>query len=230
VTLAVDRGYVAALFGGIEGASATCQVLPPGMPGYRPFCDATVSPSRAGAWTAPDLATARALVDASGTRGQRVVVWASADWQTLGGHLVDVLRHLGYRARLHVVDQLSDIYEAAADPREHIQIGLTGWIADFPQPADFIRKLLGCRYADPAGGGTNLSRSCDPALDAAIDRAETADGRGAGSWLDVERRIARDAAIVPLMNLRSTVLTSARAGNLQFHPLTGVLLDQVWVR
>jgi YVTN family beta-propeller protein len=229
LSLAVDRAYVTRLFGGIEGASATCQVLPPGMPGYRPFCAATISPSQGGAWTAPDLATAHRLVNASRTRGEQVVVWAPADWQALGGYVVDVLGVLGYRARLRVFDSLGRIYEAAADPREHPQIGLTGWNADFAQPADFVRKLLACGYADPATGGTNLSRFCDPALDRAVDRADAA-GPGAGSWLDVERRIAADAPIVPLMNLRSTILTSPRAGNIQFHPMTGVLLDLVWVR
>jgi hypothetical protein len=35
---------------------------------------------------------------------------------------------------------------------------------------------------------------------------------------------------VPLITGRTAVITSRRAGNVQFLPLTGVLLDQVWVR
>ena len=47
----------------------------------------------------------------------------------------------------------------------------------------------------------------------------------------VERRIADRAPIVPLLNPRSVVVTSPRAGNVQVHPVTGVLLlEHVWVR
>ena len=51
---AVDRGEVAELAGGAPIARPTCQLLPPGFPGYRPRCPYTLNPNPAGTWTAPD--------------------------------------------------------------------------------------------------------------------------------------------------------------------------------
>jgi len=77
LNLAVDRGAAVKLLGGRRLAVPACQLLPPGMPGYRPYCPYTVHPNPAGTWIAPDLARARALVRASGTKGMRVTVWQS---------------------------------------------------------------------------------------------------------------------------------------------------------
>lgn len=51
-----------------------------------------------------------------------------------------------------------------------------------------------------------------------------------GAWQAIERRIARAAPIVPLVNRHSVLVSSRRAGNVQFHPLLHVLLEQIWVR
>ena len=48
LNLALDRRRVVEAFGGPESAAPTCQILPPGMPGYRPICTFTVAPSRRG--------------------------------------------------------------------------------------------------------------------------------------------------------------------------------------
>ena len=79
LNLAIDRQAVARLYGGTIAASPTCQILPPGVLGYKRYCPYTFSPTSNGRWRAPDLARARRLVAASGTRGDRVTVWGSTD-------------------------------------------------------------------------------------------------------------------------------------------------------
>ena len=74
VAFAYDRGPVVDASGGSLAAAATCQLLPPNSPAYRPYCPYTLNPTRGGAWTAPDLAAARKLVAASGTQGMHVDV------------------------------------------------------------------------------------------------------------------------------------------------------------
>ena len=74
VNYAIDRAQMADLSGGPPDAAITCQLLPPGWPGYQPYCPYTRSPDEGGRWSAPDITTAQQLIDASGTRGAEVVV------------------------------------------------------------------------------------------------------------------------------------------------------------
>ena len=68
---AVDRNRLIDLIGGPLTAQPTCQILPPGLPGYQRYCPYTLNPGPAGVWTAPNLARAEHLVSASGTRGAK---------------------------------------------------------------------------------------------------------------------------------------------------------------
>ena len=71
VSYAVDRAQAARAAGALSeilfvhgpmgAARPTCQVLPPSLPEYRPYCPFTLHPSGAGTWSAPDLAKARRL-------------------------------------------------------------------------------------------------------------------------------------------------------------------------
>jgi len=84
LNFAFDREAVVRAFGGKSAAAPTCQVLPPGIRGYRRYCPYTRTPRADGLWSAPDLARARRLVAASGTGGERVVVWGITDDPNLG--------------------------------------------------------------------------------------------------------------------------------------------------
>jgi peptide/nickel transport system substrate-binding protein len=232
VNLAVDRTRMVNLTGGPDAGSPTCQLLPAGLPGYRPLCSFTVAPSPTGAWIAPDVARAKRLIAAAGARGAPVEV-ATWSWRRgMGRELNQILRTLGFRSHLRVYKELTDAYTAALRRQEPAQIGIDGWIADYLEPAAFLRTLISCDAYVPGDNirTTNFSRFCDPGIDAAIDRAQTAGVSAGDAWPRIERRIAAHAPVVPLVNRRTVVVTSRRAGNLQFHPLAGPMLDQVWVR
>ena len=72
---AVDRESVVRAVGGQDFAQPTCQFLPPGFAGYRPYCPFTIRPAAGVDWSGPDLAKARRLIEQSGTRGTAVTVW-----------------------------------------------------------------------------------------------------------------------------------------------------------
>jgi YVTN family beta-propeller protein len=234
LNLAIDRAHVVDLIGGAVVASPSCQLLPPGLPGYRPACSFTASPSPAGIWRGADLTAARRLIAASGRRGTHVTVWSEPERLVTSTYLVSVLRRLGLPASLHRVASLAGplTLPGSADRRTP-QIGVAGWIADYPEPAAFLRGFVTCS-AIPTRlhGGGNISHFCNHELDAAIDRAGTAglDGSGTAAWQAIERRAARAAPVVPLDNRHSVLVSSRRAGNVQFHPLLHVLLEQIWVR
>ena len=96
LNFATDRDAVIKIFGGPALATATCQILPPDFPGYQPYCPYTQNPGEK--WTAPDMAKAKQLVDASGTKGQKVTIISTNDETTKADR--PLLRLAAARARL----------------------------------------------------------------------------------------------------------------------------------
>jgi peptide/nickel transport system substrate-binding protein len=236
VNEAVDRSHLVALLGGPAAAASTCQVLPPDFPGYRPYCPFGLHRSSAGTWSGPNLARALRLVSASGTRGERVVVWGPKDHGAIAIYFAGLLRQLGYRAVAHLVATPHRYYALVGDPARRAQIGWAGWIKDYTSPADFLKPLFSCSgiaAADPAQT-SNYSLLCDPRLDAAMDAAGRLQQQDAVSgqqaWSAIDRAIVDQAAAVPYANDLTLTLLSRRTGDYQFNPEWGVLFDQLWVR
>lgn len=122
---AIDRNKIVQLYGGPSFATATCQPLAPGLPGYRRYCPYTLHLRPNGAWTAPDLAKAQHLITASGTHGERIDVWAASDGfvpASVPAYIADVLRTLGYRVHLHLVPFAS----ITGAMRRHFQLSVDG--------------------------------------------------------------------------------------------------------
>jgi peptide/nickel transport system substrate-binding protein len=235
---AVDRERLVELLGGPNAAAPTCQSLPPGFPGYSPYCPYGASPSPAGTAAPPDLDAARRLVARSGTSGERVLVWAPANHAAVAAYFARLLRRLGYHARPHIVGEKgSGLYYGAIGARStRAQIGWAGWVRDYTSASDFLRPLYSC------GGITsgrpletsNYSLFCDPRVEAAIRSAERLQQQdptaGTRAWARVDRMIVDRAPTVPYANNLQLTLLSRRVGNYQFNPQWGVLLDQLWVR
>jgi peptide/nickel transport system substrate-binding protein len=227
LNFAVDRAEVESLSGGFF--RATCQILPPSLPGYVAYCPYTIRPD--GTWTAPDLASARALVDRSGTAGTEVVVWASEGAfpvsVPVGRYLRDLLEELGYRARFEEVEA-GDYFQAVFSRPQTAQIAFSGWTTDYPAASGFIVPLFSC------GGTSNNSGFCDTDIDRRIEDAgllQTSDPAGARDvWSEVEHALVDQAPWVPLGNAYWANLTSERLGNYQSTASGGPLIDQMWVR
>jgi YVTN family beta-propeller protein len=233
LNFAIDRHRLTNLTLGRGLGRLTCQVLPPGLDGYRRYCPYTARPRGDGAWTAPDMKRARALVRASHTEGQRVTIWIPR-WlgfgPAAGRYVVSVLQNLGYRAR----------YRFAADPyphadKLHLQIGFYGWISDFATPAGFIPPALGCAsYMPDNPQNQNLAEFCDPAIDREIAaaRALRASDPAAASrmWTRIDRRLTDRAPWVPFANGVIVSVRSKRVGNYQYSPQWLTLFDQLWVK
>ena len=239
VSYAIDRSRMIELAGGPLTAQPTCQILPAATSGYQPYCPYTINASPGGAWTAPDLARARQLVRTSGTRGAKVTLVAggfddNAPAAPAGRYLVAVLRELGYRASLQLINP-GTYYQRAGDSRDHIQIGEFDWYQDFPAPSDFIGPLFTCRsFLPDSPANLNDSEFCDQRIDAQMSRAyelEARDSNRAGNlWARIDRELVDEAPWVPLYNPRALVALSARVGNYQFDPFRTLLIDQLWVR
>jgi YVTN family beta-propeller protein len=229
LNFAIDRKAIVRIYGGPEAGRPTCQVLPPGLLGYRRYCPYTRHPNDDGRWTAPDLPRAKRLVAASGTRGQRITVWGSSDDPVLGRavvpYTVRVLRRLGYRARGHLVPSS---YFASAPQSVFRKIHMTppAWADN--SPYNFFATWFACAAA------YNHHWFCDSRIDQSIRRAqalEATNARGASAlWANIDRELVGRAAWVPLVNPRQIDFVSKRVGNYQHDPYGGILADQLWLR
>jgi len=237
---AIDRNRLIDLLGGPLTAQPTCQVLPPGLPGYQPYCPYTLNPSPGGMWTAPNLAQAEHLVSASGTRGAKVTVVSGAFGTTIrdhatGRYLVTVLDQLGYRASLQVITDWRAYDQRLYDSRRRTQVGWFSWYQDYPAPADFISPLLTCHSFLPGNpGNLNAAEFCNRRIDAQVAHALGLQAHNpsttAAQWARIDHQIVNQAPWVPIYNPRSLVLLSVRVRNYQFDPYWSVLIDQLWVR
>jgi peptide/nickel transport system substrate-binding protein len=216
---AIDRRAIVNDVFGARG-EVTCQILPPTLPGFHPYCPYTSDPD--GTWSGPDLTRAKKLVDRSGTAGSQVTVWIPPPRERLpediplADHVVELLDTLGYHAR-RSGGKLSDA-----------QIGYSGWFTDYPAESAFIPPTLAC------DSSFNLGHFCDPEIDARMRKAArlaTIDPhQGHELWSQIEHDLVDRALWVPLINARFVTLASRRLGNHLFSPAWGPLIDQMWVR
>jgi YVTN family beta-propeller protein len=236
INLAIDRGRIVSLVGGPAYARLNCQLLPPAFPGYRPVCPYTLDPDPSGGWHAPDLATAKRLVALSGTAGTKVTVWVE---QGSGSDLfvpvlLSTLRALDYRPSLKTVG--SARYAAAVrDSRSRAQIGVYGWVFDYPTASNFMLPTLSCDAFRPdSATNTNESEFCDPQIDAQMKKALALEGVDLAAanrrWATIERRLLDQAPLVPTLSITWDVFVSKRVGNYKYNPQLHTLIDQLWVR
>jgi peptide/nickel transport system substrate-binding protein len=224
---AVDREHLASLYGG-SLAQPTCQLVPPTVTGYRPYCPYTINPNSQGRWSAPDFARARSLVRASGTEGAPVVLWSFPDYVAEAKYVVAVLDRLGYRARLHEISDVGRYFDTLAKSPP-AQAGMFGWYGGF-LAVDNLATVECDAQLNPA-------RFCDHRIDAQVDRLAATEPTDPGATRDlaaqIDSEITDQAPWVPLFTPRVMDVTSARIGNYrsqQYSEVGGVPLDQLWVK
>jgi peptide/nickel transport system substrate-binding protein len=227
VNYALDRRKALHALGGRSAGEITCQILPPNLPGYRPYCPYTTGANASsGAWSNPDIARARRLVTQSGTAGASVTVRSMGIFKAVTEVLVSTLRSLGYHVRFIVTGQST--YLSLLYGHSGVSAGAFGYVDDFPAPSDFLDLQLGCR--SPA----NVSHFCAPGIDREMTRAgalqATDPAEAALLWQHIDQQMTDQAPWVPLLNDRRIDFLATRVGNYQHHPQWGMLVDQLWVR
>jgi len=91
-----------------------------------------------------------------------------------GRYFERLLRRLGYVTTLKVVNAGFDYFGAAADPRNHAQIGMHGWLADYPTPATFFDPNVVKVVLDAQGFAQYFSRAPVPYARDAFARSREA--------------------------------------------------------
>ena len=230
VNYAVDRTQLTKIYFGRGLAEPACQMLPANFPSYSWYCPYT----RAGpnAYNGPDLVKARRLVELSGTRGARIVVYGVRRDPTDVAVMVavtNVLDNLGYKASFHPLPATNKSWALLGDPRNRIQAwGLDGWIADYPSPDTFYDPLVSCRVVnqDPSG-------FCDTSIDKLAVQARTTALTDASAarrmWTHIDQLVTDEAPWITLGSDETFEYTSATLGNYEGTPFNPIY-DQLWVK
>ncbi len=237
VNFAVDRNHLIALAGGPEVAQVGCQMLPPNVDGYRPYCPYTVRPNPAGTYKGPDLAEARRLVATSGTRGQEVTVWFYdiPIGRQNSAYLASVLRSLGYRTRRELIPHTGPTW------RPDRQAGVGGTVALYPSANSALWPYFSCRsYTPDLDTNPNNAELCDRHVDAEMTRARdlqiTDPAAASRLWTRIDRELTD---LAPWIVIRETVAADFVAKRVRnytpcwlsyWNGSTGACLGQLWVR
>jgi peptide/nickel transport system substrate-binding protein len=235
VAYALDRSAIAADWS--TPATVTCQILPPGIPGYQPYCPFTLPSRVPGQWRAADLTKARALVEASHTSGDRVRLIVPTEIHAFD-QIADTLSFLNYDVtviRAPISARGPDGYfSRLISSVHHVEAGFEGWGSDYPAASNFLQTQLACSNRDVADTGANYGQFCDPVLDTMMQRAAriqlTDPAAAAAQWTAIEHRAVNEAGLIGLVTPADIDILGTHIGHAERHPLLGAMLDQAWVQ
>ena len=234
VNFALDRNALVNLFGGPVLATPVCQVLPPGFPGHVDYCPYTKDPGEK--WSAPDLEKAKALVEESGTKGQKVTIITedTAVSKAIGTYMQSVLTDIGYDAQVKPISPNIQ-FTYIQNTNNKVQISVTQWYQDYPAASDFLNILFGCASFTPGSDSSiNITGFCDKDIQAKMDAAlaqGVTDPEGANKvWAEVDKAVTDAAPMAALFTPKHIDFVSKRLGNFQFNAQFYWMVTQSWVQ
>jgi peptide/nickel transport system substrate-binding protein len=169
--------------------TATQQILPPGMPGYRKV---ELYPH--------DLSKAKALLREADPSDRQVTLWSDNESPNDEAieYLGSVLERLGFEVKLKIInaDNYFTVIGNATTP--DLDAGYASWFEDYPHPNDFFQPLLSEASITPTDA-TNLARFADPALSAKIEQLseEPLGPKQEAAYAALDREFMEQAPWVP---------------------------------
>jgi peptide/nickel transport system substrate-binding protein len=235
INWAANRSAYVKIYGGPSLAVPACQVLPPNFPSYTPYCPFTTGSQTV--WSGSDLAKAKALVKASGTAGDTVVVSGTTDQvgKALTEQMVADLNLIGYKASPQLLTagvQYTFVQNSANSSKWNV--GYSQWFQDYPAPSDFLNVLLGCNTIHPnSDASPNIAAFCNQAIQAQINQAEAAEAtnptQAASLWTTIDHSVTQQAAWVDLFNPKQIDFLSKNVHGYEWNPQWYILIDQLWL-
>jgi peptide/nickel transport system substrate-binding protein len=201
VEYAADRtGYQTAFGGPVAGGDIATNLLPPIIPGAKPFNAYPVSANTG------DVAKAKQeLVQCGQPNGfstgysyrvERPHEKAAAE------ALQQSLAKVGIKLTLKGYPKDDYFAQYAGKPdfvvKNNIGLAANGWAADWPDGYGFLAQMVDSRVIRATGGANNTSVR-DPAVDALLDKALTQTDNAAreATWLEIDKKVMDDAFILP---------------------------------
>jgi peptide/nickel transport system substrate-binding protein len=234
VNYAIDRNALIKIFGGPKLATPSCQVLPPGFPGNKPYCPYTKNPGST--WSAPDVAKAKQLVNESGEKGAKVTVISANDevQKAVGVYLANVLNEIGFKATEKAISG-NIAFTYPQNTKNHVQINVQQWYQDYPAASDFLHILFGCESFHPGSDSSiNMAGFCNKPINAQMHQAlkleETSFPKANTLWAKIDREVTDQAPMATMFTPKHLDFVSKRVGNFVFSKQFYWLVDQSWVQ
>jgi len=234
VNYAIDRNALVKIFGGPKLAVPSCQVLPPGFPGYHAYCPYTKNPGAT--WSAPDVAKAKKLVQESGRKGAKVTVLSSDDEvnKAVGVYLASVLNQIGFKATAKTISG-NIFFTYAQNTKNKVQINVQQWYQDYPAASDFLHILFGCESFHPGSDSSiNIAGFCNKPINNQMHKALALESENFPAanklWSKIDRQVTDQSPMATLFTPRHIDFVSKRVGNFTFSKQFYWLVDQSWVQ
>jgi peptide/nickel transport system substrate-binding protein len=235
INYAANRSAYVKIAGGPSLAVPACQILPPNFPSYKPYCPYTTGAQTV--WSGPNLAKAKALVKASGTLGDKVVVDGTNDQvgTALVEQMVSDLNSIGYKATPQLLTAAVQYpYVQNSTNSTKWNVGWSAWYQDYPAPSDFLNVLLGCGSIHPdSDASPNIAAFCDPTIQAQITTAESEEATDPAAasalWTQVDHEDTTEAPWVDMYNPKQIDFLSKNVHGYEWNPQWYILIDRLWL-
>jgi peptide/nickel transport system substrate-binding protein len=214
VNYAVDPRALERIYAGT--LSATHQVLPPQIPGYRRF---QLYPH--------DIAKARKLIAEADPADRAITVWTdnASPNEEAGEYYEGVLRELGFKPKLKAISAANYFTVIGNSSTPDLDTGWANWLEDYPHPLDYFRPQLSSAGLAPVGA-TNWAHFARPGIDAEVERLaeEQLGPRQEAEYARLDRTVMKQAPWVPFGNLTLTTFVSSAVelDKLVVNPVYGV--------
>jgi peptide/nickel transport system substrate-binding protein len=222
VNFAIDRTALARQHGAYAG-TRTDQILPIGLSAFR---DWSLYPLRG-----PNLAKASALA-AGHLRDRKARIWTFN--LSFGPAIAQVvafdLKRLGLVPEITVLDPVV-LRDKAGTRGADYDIMVAGWAADFPDPFNFVNRLLSGTSIKDANN-VNFSYFDERRWNARMAKAASLFGRSRDrAYATLDRDLMAQAApIAPYISSNARVFVSARVGCFTYQSVYGTDLAALCVR
>jgi len=161
VNYAIDSAALERIYSG--GLTAAHQILPEGMPGYKPL---NLYPH--------NMAKAKQLFQEANPSDRNITVWTDNESPNneAGEYYQGVLSELGFNAKLKTINADNYVGVIGNQNTPDLDTGWFDWFEDYPHPNDYFQPLLAGESIAPSFN-FNLSRTDVPELNKKIARLAT---------------------------------------------------------
>jgi peptide/nickel transport system substrate-binding protein len=190
VNYAVDPAALERIYAGT--LTATQQILPPAMPGYKKF---ELYPH--------SIAKAKAIIREAHPSDMNITVWTDTESPNneAGEYYEGVLKELGFKTKLKIInaDNYFTVIGNLSTP--DLDTGWADWYQDYPHPNDFFQPLLSGESIQSTNN-YNLSQTENKQLDQQMNTLaeETLGPEQEGQYAEMDKAYMEQAPMAPYGN------------------------------